>query len=73
MAGFFLYLFLENKIHYSMDVKIFFDPVNERIYNPIESSHSFFKNIYLPGPGFPDIKKADIALIGLEEYRGGRS
>jgi len=53
-----------------MDVKIFFSKVNESIYSNIESNHSIFKNIYLPGPSFPDIKKADIALIGLEETRG---
>ena len=53
-----------------MDVKIFFNPVNEKLFKTIVSSHSFFKNIYLPGPAFPDIKKADIALIGVEEYRG---
>lgn len=53
-----------------MDVKIFFSRVNEKIYSDIQSNHSFFKNIFLPGPSFPDIKKADIALIGLEESRG---
>jgi formiminoglutamase len=53
-----------------MDVKIFFSRVNEKIYSDIESNHSFFKNIFLPGPSFPDVKKADIALIGLEESRG---
>jgi formiminoglutamase len=53
-----------------MDVKIFFSSVNENLYSDIKTHQSFFKNIYLPGPGFPDIKKADIALIGLEESRG---
>ncbi len=56
-----------------MDVKIFFSPVNELIYHSIESGHSFYKNIFMPGSGFPDIKKADIALIGLEENRGSIS
>jgi formiminoglutamase len=53
-----------------MDVKIFFSRVNENLYSDIETHQSFFKNIYLPGASFPDIKKADIALIGLEESRG---
>ena len=53
-----------------MDVKIFFNPVNDKLHQNIESTHSFFKNIYLLGPSFPNIKKADIALIGLEEFRG---
>ena len=53
-----------------MDVKIFFNPVNDKLYQDIESAHSFFKNIYLPGPSFPNIKNADIAIIGLEEFRG---
>lgn len=56
-----------------MDVKIFFSPVSESIYHSIESGHSFYKNIFMPGSGFPDIKKADIALIGLEENRGSIS
>ena len=53
-----------------MDVKIFFSGVNEKLYSDIETNQSFFKNLFLPGPGFPDVKKADIALIGLEESRG---
>ncbi len=53
-----------------MDIKIFFSRVEESIFDKIESNYSFFKNLYLPGPAFPDIKKADIALIGLEESRG---
>ena len=51
-----------------MDVKIFFNPVTERLFHGIDSNYSFYKNIFLPGPAFPDIKKADIALIGLEEF-----
>lgn len=53
-----------------MDIRIFFTPVTESLYQSIDSSHSFFKNIFLFGSKFPDVKKADIALIGLEESRG---
>ncbi len=63
-----LYIYPGNKIF--MDIKIFFNKVDESLYSRIDSSHSFFKNIYLQGPAFPDIRKADIALIGLEESRG---
>ena len=47
-----------------MDVKIFFNPVTERLFHGIDSNYSFYKNIFLPGPAFPDIKKADINKKG---------
>ena len=56
-----------------MDIRIFFTPVSETLHKSIDSSHSFFKNIYMFGPQFPDIKTADIALIGVEESRGSES
>lgn len=56
-----------------MDIRIFFDQVSDSQFEKIETPHAFAKNIYLPGSAFPDIRKADLALIGVTENRGSNN
>lgn len=53
-----------------MDLKIFFSPVEESVYKEIKDHSSFFSSIHVYAEKMPDYASADIAIIGLEEYRG---
>lgn len=53
-----------------MDLKIFFDIVDEQLFKEIEDYNSIFNNIHVYHEKFPEWKKADIALIGLTEDKG---
>jgi formiminoglutamase len=53
-----------------MDLTIFFSPVDESVYNDIESASSIFKSIRVYTDKMPDYKGAHLALIGVKEARG---
>lgn len=53
-----------------MELKIFFDIVDEQVYETIQDHHSIYNQIRVHTDKFPDWKNADIAIIGLTEYRG---
>ncbi|MFN0050483.1 MAG: formimidoylglutamase [Cytophagales bacterium] len=53
-----------------MELKIFFDIVDESVYETIQDHHSFYSHIKVHAEKFPDWKNADIAIIGLTEDRG---
>lgn len=54
-----------------MDLKIFFSPIKEEVYSGIKDPHSFYKSINIFAEIQPDHKGANIALIGIEDARGG--
>lgn len=56
-----------------MDLKIFFTGLDEHLYAGIEELNTFFHAIHLNAIKIPDYKDADIALIGIQEYRGNKS
>lgn len=53
-----------------MDLSIFFDKVDEQLYENIKDSSAFFHQISAHTLGFPDWQKTKIALVGLLEERG---
>ncbi|TVP53081.1 MAG: formiminoglutamase [Mongoliibacter sp.] len=53
-----------------MNLKSFFDPIPEYVIEQDYSHNSFFNYIHYHGNVFPDIKGAQIALIGLKDSRG---
>ncbi len=53
-----------------MNLKSFFDPVQEEITSQKYAHNSFFNYIHHHGETFPDIKGVQIAIIGLKEKRG---
>lgn len=53
-----------------MEIKIFFDKVDEQLYENINDNSSFFHHIAVHSHSFPDWQTANIVLIGLEEERG---
>ena len=53
-----------------MELKIFFDIVDESLYETNTDPGSFFNHIKIHSDKFPDYKNADIAIIGLTEDRG---
>ena len=53
-----------------MDLKIFFSPIDESVFEGISDSTSFFKNISIFSERQPDYKGVNIALIGLQEDGG---
>lgn len=53
-----------------MNLKLFFAPVEEHLYDRIDDPHSFCENIRIHKQDFPDLEDVDIALIGLTENRG---
>ncbi len=53
-----------------MELKIFFDVVDESVYETIQDHHSFCHHIRVHAEKFPDWKNADIAIVGLTEDRG---
>ena len=54
-----------------MDTKLFFNPVPEEFVSRAASPNSFYKNIHVNVDSMPSLKGMHIALIGLEEARGG--
>lgn len=54
-----------------MDLKIFFSPIKEEVYSGITDPHSFYKSISIFAEKQPDYKGANIAVIGIEDARGG--
>src|SRR5690606_26786560 len=56
-----------------MDLTIFFSPVDESVYEGIESASSFFKSISVFGDKMPDYRGARIALIGIGDSRGSEN
>ncbi|EOZ92117.1 formiminoglutamase [Indibacter alkaliphilus LW1] len=53
-----------------MNLKTFFDPIPDYLFHQEYSHNSFFNYIHYFGEVFPDIKGAQIALIGLRDNRG---
>jgi formiminoglutamase len=53
-----------------MDLKMFFDPTS---VDTDSSASSFQSNIYINSEKMPDHEGLDIALIGLNEYRGSQN
>jgi formiminoglutamase len=53
-----------------MDLKIFFSPLDESIYENIKATNSFYKSIKVYGDKMPDYKGAHIAIFGVGEERG---
>ncbi|MCC5938355.1 MAG: formimidoylglutamase [Lunatimonas sp.] len=53
-----------------MDLKIFFEPLPERLYQKEKSHNSFFDGIHCHGEQFPDLQGIQLAIIGLEDFRG---
>lgn len=53
-----------------MDLTILFTPVEESLYDGISSTSSFFKAITVFGEKMPAYRDAQVALIGIDEYRG---
>lgn len=56
-----------------MDLKIFFSPIDDTVFEGIDDSTSFFKNISIFSEKQPSYKGANIALIGLLEDGGSGS
>ncbi|EON77830.1 hypothetical protein ADIS_1749 [Lunatimonas lonarensis] len=53
-----------------MDLKIFFEPLPEALYLQPRSHNAFFEGINCHGEHFPSLQGIQLAIIGLEEYRG---
>ncbi len=53
-----------------MDLTILFSPIDESVYEGINSSSSFFKSISFFGEKMPEFKGAQIALFTVKEDRG---
>ena len=53
-----------------MDLKIFFSPVDEHVYQDITTYNCFINAICMYGEKMPDYKGVDIALIGIQEEEG---
>src|SRR4051812_27724221 len=55
-----------------MDLTIFFSPIEESVYENINSPTSFFKSIGAFTDKMPAYKDAHMALIGIKEDRGSQ-
>ncbi|NHE59778.1 formimidoylglutamase [Cyclobacterium plantarum] len=53
-----------------MDLEAFFEPIQPAILNKEYGHNAFFHHIHCHGETFPEIKGIQIALVGIEEYRG---
>ncbi|WP_226391175.1 formimidoylglutamase [Penaeicola halotolerans] len=53
-----------------MELSIFFDPISDELAQTSFPLNSFCKSIHIHQEHFPDLSKVDIALIGLQEWRG---
>lgn len=56
-----------------MDLKIFFSPIDESIFEDITDPTSFFKSISIFSEKQPSFKGANIALVGLLEEGGSET
>lgn len=56
-----------------MDLTIFFSPVQESVYEGVNSPSSFYRNIKVYTEKMPNYKDAHIAIIGIGEERGAGS
>jgi formiminoglutamase len=56
-----------------MNLRIFFDPIDDSLISFSADPFLFINNIQLYKERFPDITKANIAIIGLEEERGTKT
>ena len=56
-----------------MDLKLYFDPVDQSLSNRSFSSDSFIQSVYLNENKMPEIKLMDVAIVGLTETRGSTS
>ena len=56
-----------------MDLTILFNPINESIFQGINSSNSVFKSIKVFNESMPDFKTAQLAVFGVGEERGTNS
>lgn len=56
-----------------MDLKIFFSPIQEEVFDDIADSQSFYKSIRIFHEKQPDYKGANIALIGVLEESGAQN
>jgi len=56
-----------------MDLKIFFSPIDDPVFEDIEDPTSFFKSIRIFSDEQPDYKGTNIALVGIEEDGGSAS
>ena len=53
-----------------MDLKIFFSPLDESLLEGIHGQNTFLDAIHINKEMYPDLKSADIAIVGLQESRG---
>ncbi len=53
-----------------MDLQAFFDPLPERLTHSKYGHNAFFNHLHSHADTFPDLQGIQIAIIGLEEYRG---
>lgn len=53
-----------------MDLTIFFSPIDESVYEGIDSPASFAKSISFFGEKMPDYRGSQIAIFGVKESRG---
>ena len=53
-----------------IDLKIFFNGIEEWVYGDILPHNALVKSMSIHGETFPEVEGADIALIGLTENRG---
>ncbi|MEJ2003928.1 MAG: formimidoylglutamase [Cyclobacteriaceae bacterium] len=53
-----------------MNLKLFFSPLEESLFKHIGSSNCFYKSIHSNIDKMPDIKGAELAIIGVPEERG---
>jgi arginase family enzyme len=53
-----------------MDLQAFFEPIPPEILKKDYGHNAFFHHIHCHGEAFPDLTGIQIAIIGIEEYRG---
>ncbi|MEX2513101.1 MAG: formimidoylglutamase [Cyclobacteriaceae bacterium] len=53
-----------------MDLQAFFDPVPEKFLQSKYGHNAFYHHLHCHGEKFPEMEGIQIALIGVEEYRG---
>jgi arginase family enzyme len=53
-----------------MDLQVFFDPVPEKLIRKTYGHNAFFNHIHYHGETFPNLEGIQVAIIGIEEYRG---
>ncbi|MEX0883377.1 MAG: formimidoylglutamase [Cyclobacteriaceae bacterium] len=53
-----------------MDLQAYFDPVPEKFLQSKYGHNAFYHHLHSHGEKFPELQGIQIALIGVEEYRG---